>query len=341
VFPRETVPSFRELRERPFVVFRRQWAVRPLEPAGITATLRDAGYAARDEPDDRPEVDSGSVAIIVSNAAYFPRLCAALRQTSPEGRPLVALWQSEPLPVPRTSGFPRERLTPRQLARSLVRRDGANDVYTNARAIVRLAREGLPDVLAVISGERAAYLAERGIVSHVVPLGYEPGLGRDLGDERDIDVLMLGELTPRRRRAVRDLRARGVEIAALGSWTDPALWGESRTRLLNRVRIDFNISRTPGSFPGLRFLIALANGALPVSEPLLDPRPFVAGEHFVQAPLAELPATIRRYLEREEERRAIVARGRALLLGELTLARSLARLLSLLAEASSATASRR
>ena len=315
--------------------------MRPLEPAGIVPVLRDAGYAVRAEAEDRSALDPREVAIVVSNAAYFPRLCAALRRTPPSGRPLVALWQSEPLPAPRASGLPRERLTPRQRARLLVRRDGANDVYTNARAIRALARAGLPDVLAVISGERAAYLAELGIPSTVVPFGYEPGLGRDLGRVRDIDVLLLGEPTPRRRQAVRELRARGVRVEAVGSWSDPALWGEARTELVNRARIDLNISRTPGSFPGLRFLIALANGALPVSEPLVDPAPFVAGEHFVEASLPALPETIGRYLEREDERRAVVARGRAFVLEELTLARSVSRLLALLAEASSAAASRR
>ena len=330
-----------ELRERPFVVYRRQWAVHPPEPAGIVEALRDAGYEARGERDDRPFSDPREVAVVVSNAAWFPRLCAGLRHSSPGERPLVALWQSEPLPVPRASGLRRERLTARQLARMVVRRGAANDVYTNARAIQALAQARLPDVLAVISGERAAYLRERGIASHLVPLGYEPDLGRDLGVDRDVDVLLLGELTPRRRRVVRALRKRGVDVSAVGSWTDPALWGEDRTRLLNRVRIDLNVSRTPGSFPGLRFLLALANGALPVSEPLLDPRPFVAGEHFVEARLAEMPAAIRHYLDREEERRAVVARGRELVSGELTLARSLSRLLELLADASSATASRR
>jgi hypothetical protein len=336
----QRLPAFEQLRERQFVVYRRQWAVRPLEPAGITKQLCDAGYTARDEPDDRPLVDPDGVALIVSNAAYFPRLCAALRRAPPNDRPLVALWQSEPLPISRSSGLPRERLTARQLARLLVRRDGVNDVYTNARAIRNLDRAGLPDVLAVISGERAAHLAERGIASEIVPFGYEPGLGKDLGLERDIDVLMLGELCARRRRALRYLRARGVQIAPVGSWTDPALWGESRTRLMNRVRIDLNLSRTPGSFPGLRFLIALANGALPISEPLVDPTPFVGGEHFVEAPLEELPTMIRHYLDQDHERRAVVERGRAFMARELTLSRSLSRLLSLLAAASSARASR-
>jgi hypothetical protein len=300
-----------------------------------------AGYAARAEADDRlSTLDPDGVAIIVANAAYFPRLCAALRRAPPPDRPLVGLWQSEPLPAPRSSGLPRERLTIRQLARALASRDGANDVYTNARAIRALARSGLPDVLAVISGERAAYLAEHGIASDVVPFGYQRELGRDLGLERDVDVLMLGEPTARRRRALRRLRAHGIAVSAVGSWTDPAFWGESRTRLLNRVRIDLNISRTPGSFPGLRFLIALANGALPLSEPLLDPAPFVPGEHFVQASLAEMPATIRHYLEREDERRAVVARGNAFVGRDVTLTRSVSRLLGLLAEAS-ARASRR
>ncbi len=61
-----------------------------------------------------------------------------------------------------------------------------------------------------------------------------------------------------------------------------------------------SVGRFPGTFVGVRFLIGVACGALVVSEPLYDPSPYVPGEHFVQAPISELPGVIERYLGDEE-----------------------------------------
>ena len=57
----------------------------------------------------------------------------------------------------------------------------------------------------------------------------EPGDGRGLGIERDIDVLFLGEMrAPGRRRAVRRLRRSGIHVEAMGDYRNPSLWGEKR-----------------------------------------------------------------------------------------------------------------
>ena len=46
---------------------------------------------------------------------------------------------------------------------------------------------------------------------------------------------------------IEDLRRQGINLLAVGSWADPAYWGENRTRLLNRAKIVLNLQRYPGA----------------------------------------------------------------------------------------------
>ena len=111
--------------------------------------------------------------------------------------------------------------------------------------------------------DRREFLAERGISAHWVPLGYDASRGYDMGLPRDIGVLFLGTLNvPRRRQILERLRSRGVNLAVMGSPSDPACWGENRTRLLNRTKILLNLARSPGQLPDTRRILGMANRAL-------------------------------------------------------------------------------
>ena len=269
---------------------------------------------------------------IQGNAAWYPRVVARLL-AGRRPRPPVVVWHTEPLPAPARHGFPRSRLSLREMAKIALRDRRATDVYTNAARLERLAAARLPDVLVTSARIRQEYLAARGIASHFVPLGYHADFhGADLGLERDIDVLFLGTMqVPRRRRLVAELRAAGVHVRSEGSWHDLGAWGEERTRLLNRAKILLNLLRHPGDFPGLRLILGMANGAMVLSEPMAEADPYVAGRHYVEAPVAEMPSTIRRYLSLPEERGRIAAEGRHLVTEELTMRRSVERILALVA----------
>jgi hypothetical protein len=188
---------------------------------------------------------------------------------------------------------------------------------------------GLLDVLAVTSASRAAYLQRRGFAPIVVPLGYHPAYyGEDLGLRRDIDVCFVGNVAaPRRRRllaAVRDqLQRRGLALAVRDD-----LYGEARTRFLNRCRIMLNILRAPQDFVGQRFLLAAANKTLIVSEPVSDREPFEAGRHLVVAPLDRLGEAVVHYLSHEAERRAVVDEAHRLITRDLTVAQMTGRILA-------------
>jgi glycosyltransferase involved in cell wall biosynthesis len=188
----------------------------------------------------------------------------------------------------------------------------------------------LPDALVVSTLERKEFLAEQGIDAAFAPLGYHPSLGRDLGLERDIDVLFLGSLdVPRRKRILRSLRSAGLNVLALGSWSDPAFWGEERVRLLNRTKVLLNLPRHPGLLSGYRMVIGMANRALVVAEPIYQPAPYRPGVHFVSASPGEIPEVVNDLLEDDEQRRAIADAAYEFVTTELTLERSVRTMLAL------------
>ncbi|WP_371884464.1 hypothetical protein [Caballeronia sp. S22] len=71
----------------------------------------------------------------------------------------------------------------------------------------------------------------------VVPVGYVPELTRiRFAEPRDIDVLFIGSLCPRRARVIERMRAAGIGIvAAFG------VYGRARDRLIARAKLLFNV----------------------------------------------------------------------------------------------------
>jgi hypothetical protein len=308
--------------------------VRP-KPAGtmserLQSAVAALGYDARlVHLDDRRELDV-DLLLAYGNAAWFGSRLASLASGRRAARPSVVVWHSEPLPPPRVSGLPAPRLHLRELAKIVVRDRRATDPYTNLRALRTLHSRGLLDRIVVTSQSAVETLAENEIDASAVPIGRRLDHGRDLGIDRDIDVLFLGALdVPRRRRAIRALRARRVAVHAVGGWSDPRYWGSERDRLVNRARIFLNVSRFPGQYSGERLVIGMANRALVLSEPMYRPEPFVPGTHFVEADLDDWPTTVGRYLEDEQARRRVADAGHAFVTRELTYERSVAKVLEL------------
>lgn len=78
-----------------------------------------------------------------------------------------------------------------------------------------------------------------------------------------------------------------------------------------------------------RFLLAAANGLPMVCTPLQPSSrgPLVPEEHYLEAELDDLPRRIHALLDDEPERRALADRAHALATTELSLERSVARML--------------
>jgi len=197
----------------------------------------------------------------------------------------------------------------------------------------RIAHEGVVDLLTVAARSYQAYLAEAGIASELIPVGYHPIHTRLLALERDIDVLFLGDLRVRRRkRILRRLRQHGLDVHTAGSYSDSRYWGEGRTELLNRSKILLNIPRHSGLLADLRLILGMAAGALVVSEPVYLPDPYVPGKHYVEATIDEMPDVVAQYLADEEARRRITDTAYAFVTEELTWKNSFADLMTLAAQ---------
>ena len=297
-------------------------------------TLASLGVSARTVVERDVDLSPGRLVWVGGNPRWYRRTLDRIAALPRAERPLVLVWHTEPLPMPRAAGTSRQLLTTRELGKLVLRDRRVNDHYSNARYLRRLAAEGTADVLAVATRAYQAYLEQEGVATELVPLGYHPSHGRLLGRERDVDVIFLGDFRlPRRRRILRLLEREGVDVLTLGDYANPELWGEGRVELMNRVKVALNIPRLEGHLPDVRLVVAMANGALVVSEPLYLPEPYVPGVHYVEAPVDRLAETIRHYLEDEDARRRITDEAHRFVATELTLERSFSRLLDLVREA--------
>ncbi|HTW42736.1 MAG TPA: glycosyltransferase [Solirubrobacteraceae bacterium] len=147
-----------------------------------------------------------------------------------------------------------------------------------------------------INRSSAAELRRRGIPCEHIQLGYSPTWDSWHGDEcveRAIDVLYLGGADPRRDPLLAgiggELWARECQflVPPLERRTRPRpdfLTGEEKYRRLRSTRTLLNLHRTSSAaFEWMRFLEAICNGCVVVSEPCLDNEPLIAGEHFLVA----------------------------------------------------------
>lgn len=189
-----------------------------------------------------------------------------------------------------------------------------------SRSIVSLWRSRMLDRVLVSLPSRRAFLSEVGVPSEVVPAGYGPWYGGPLpGVSRDLDVVFLGKVNPRRSpllsRFETELARRGRELRIV----DRNCYDNARTELLNRTKILLNLHKFPWEFPLMRLMMAMSCGALVVSEPAESPLTFFDERHLVIEPLDRLLDAIILHLEDEDRRRRIAAAAFERVTTELTL----------------------
>lgn len=283
-----------------------------------------------------------------------PKLLPVLQQIAqnlPAERPTIVHWNTEgypdlriPPPLMWTLGFCRSRSSQLSHSKHSWLRGLASQpplAWVNNRMhrfryvgdYQYAYRRGWLNILADSSRIYAQLNANRGMPTVYVPWGATPSVYADLGLERDIDVLWMGKRGTRRRSQLLDqvrqeLRSYDVEMHVADNEENPFIFGETRTRFLNRAKICLNLTRTWYDDNFSRFAFAAPNRCLIVSEPLLPHCPdFEAGNHYVSAPIDKLAQSIVYYLSHDDERRAIVDSAYQLVTTTLSFRSSMARLM--------------
>ncbi len=175
---------------------------------------------------------------------------------------------------------------------------------------------------------------EQGLPTVPAPWGATPRWYNDLKLERDIDVLWMGNRGSRRRdhilnRLEKELADRNVSFYLADNITNPFVFDDERTDILNRTKITLNLTRTWYDDNYSRFSLAAANRSLIVSEPILphcaDYKP---GVHFVSAQIENLADTIVDYLNNDEKRQKITEDAYQLVTTKLTFRNSIFAIMS-------------
>lgn len=278
-----------------------------------------------------------------------------------ERRPRLALIHTEPFPNPELPEWFRyglgrlrsnvERAIYREtspgewrvspLMRRLVGRAHRYRYYGD---LFWLRDEGVLSALGVWSRVVAGLLRARGLDPVELSGGYQLDWGKDLGLERDVPVLWLGKPVSRRRRRLlarlrQELREQDVEMLVVDGVEHPYVFGEERTRLLNRTKILVNLLREKYDDNAMRYILAAHNRVLIVTEPTLQHTRFESGVHLVEAPPQRLATTICDYLQRDDERQRIVENAYQLVVANAQPGKAVVQMIDKALEARSSQAS--
>jgi hypothetical protein len=191
-------------------------------------------------------------------------------------------------------------------------------------------QKGWLDLLFDTSAVSVKFWRSHGLPAQYIPWGIPRSWHENLNLERDIGVLWMGLRRNHHRSQVidsvkREMVKRGISMYIADGIERPFIYGEERTRVLNRSMITLNVQteRNKNILP-MRFVVAAANRSLVLSETTLPHAPeLIEGDHFVSAPAKLLVEKILYYLEHEQERQSIIERAYDLATNSLTMENSL------------------
>lgn len=281
-----------------------------------------------------------NIDLLFLHGPYAPFLPLLEKINQRSRRPKVIFWHTEGLP---DLNLPWTAMRSGATLRSSISRWGGDrlpkTVHNRATRfrvlgdLIYAYRKGWIDLLADVSAVYAQRFNQHGLPTLFAPFGSHPAWHQDMHLERDIDVLWMGKWGSQRRKNIlqrlrQELQANGVNIYMADNVEKPFIYGVERTRFLNRAKITLNLLRTWYDENSLRFCLAAPNRSLCMSEPLLNHVPhYQVGKHYISAPIDQLTDTILYYLKNEDERQAITTQAHALLTQELTMQKSISRIL--------------
>lgn len=193
--------------------------------------------------------------------------------------------------------------------------------------MLELKRSGSLRLIGAFTQTNVRLLGSLGLPLQEIPMGYHPIWGQHHHCERDLDVLFLGSLRDRRRRAILNrldekLGRLGVKVVIKdGSRERGYAFGRDREMLLNRSKLTLNIMRQPWDDPVFRLLLAAPNGAMVLSERLLPTSsgPFQSGVHFAESGLDEMIDSICDLLAHPQERGRLAEAAQEFVIEHLTM----------------------
>ena len=271
-------------------------------------------------------------AVVFSYGPYgkFLTIPSQLAKMPPNQKPIFVHWNTEGIPDPRIPWKVMSSIAGWRswLGRVQDSRNGSARIPGTERFLSliesRMLRfrylgdyyyahhRGWLDIFADTSEIYADIHRRHGLSTIVAHWGATPQWYKDLGLERDIDVLWMGTRGTKRRSIILDrvrseLEAKGVRMHVADGKENPFIFNDERIFYLNRSKITLNITRTWYDDNFSRIALATPNRSLIVSETILPHCPgFRAGIHFVSVPVESLAKTILYYLHHEEERLRIV-----------------------------------
>jgi hypothetical protein len=182
----------------------------------------------------------------------------------------------------------------------------ASELVARRRDQDRLLRSGLFDHVFFRTPDCIATAVARGWCEpdrcSVLLSSFDPMVHRPLGTAKDIDVLFVGALTPRRERWVAALSRRHTVTTATA-------FGEDLVGLINRARIVLNIHAEDFLDTETRVYEVLGCGTLLVTEPLSSENPFSAGNLVVCSTPDEMGKAIDRFLGDAAARERVARQG--------------------------------
>jgi hypothetical protein len=205
----------------------------------------------------------------------------------------------------RGDGFPLPYLRALQIPRLF----WASELVSRCRDQDRLFKSGLFDHVFLRTPQCIETVVSRGWLQpqqcSVLLSGFDESVHRPIPHvERDIDVLFVGSVTPRRQRVLDELQKHHSILVA-------SAFGEELVYLFSRAKVVLNIHAEEYLDTETRVFETLGCGAFLLSERLSVENPFSDRELVQFDSVEELHVKIQYFLSHESERETIAAQGYA------------------------------
>ena len=203
----------------------------------------------------------------------------------------------------RGEGFPLELIEACQRPRFF----WASELVSRCRDQDRLFQCGLFDHAFVRTPQCISQILSKGWMPReklsVMLSGYDALVHRKIDCKKDLDVVFVGAILPRRKMILDRLQQK-FPVAVITAF------GNEMADVFNRAKIVLNLHAENQLDTETRVYEALGCGAFVMTERLSEESPFVSGQHLVEVEnIDDLEKKLVYYLANEQERRQIACQG--------------------------------